>query len=395
LTASSVVTPNVTYHIKLVIADRLDPQSDSAIFISSDSFNIGQDVLGQDLTIANGTALCYGTTHTLNSGLDPNTYTFVWKKDDNVIAGQTGPSLTITQGGNYSLTYNATFATCEPITDNVTIEYYPQINAANPNTLYKCDSGSATYNYNLDLNTSVVKAGLDPNTTVSYFATQNDANNNTNALPLVYNTASGTTIWVRIQLPNSPCYVVKSFQLQTAPGPVANQAPDLVACARSQALNNSFNLSQQTPIILGSQSTTMNVLTYHTSFNDATNDINPVTGNLSYALFPSTTIYVRVENASDPTCFVISSFNLIVNPVPVVDVLENVIACTSYTLQPLTNGNYFTQPNGGGTMMNAGDIITETTTLYIFNQPGGPNTCGANSMFKVRIIDPNTFHQLM
>jgi hypothetical protein len=241
--------------------------------------------------------------------------------------------------------------TCEPITDNVTIEYYPQINAANPNTLYKCDSGSATYNYNLDLNTSVVKAGLDPNTTVSYFATQNDANNNTNALPLVYNTASGTTIWVRIQLPNSPCYVVKSFQLQTAPGPVANQAPDLVACARSQALNNSFNLSQQTPIILGSQSTTMNVLTYHTSFNDATNDINPVTGNLSYALFPSTTIYVRVENASDPTCFVISSFNLIVNPVPVVDVLENVIACTSYTLQPLTNGNYFTQPNGGGTMM--------------------------------------------
>jgi hypothetical protein len=29
--------------------------------------------------------------------------------------------------------------------------------------------------------------------------------------------------------------------------------------------------------------------------------------------------------------------------------------------------------------------------LYIFNQPGGPNTCGANSMFKVRIIDPNTF----
>ena len=392
LTASSVVTPNVTYHIKLVIADRLDPQSDSAIFISSDSFNIGQDVLGQDLTIANGTALCYGTTHTLNSGLDPNTYTFVWKKDDNVIAGQTGPSLTITQGGNYSLTYNATFATCEPITDNVTIEYYPQINAANPNTLYKCDSGSATYNYNLDLNTSVVKAGLDPNTTVSYFATQNDANNNTNALPLVYNTASGTTIWVRIQLPNSPCYVVKSFQLQTAPGPVANQAPDLVACARSQALNNSFfNLSQQTPIILGSQSTTMNVLTYHTSFNDATNDINPVTGNLSYALFPSTTIYVRVENASDPTCFVISSFNLIVNPVPVVDVLENVIACTSYTLQPLTNGNYFTQPNGGGTMMNAGDIITETTTLYIFNQPGGPNTCGANSMFKVTIIDPNTF----
>jgi hypothetical protein len=109
LTASSVVTPNVTYHIKLVIADRLDPQSDSAIFISSDSFNIGQDVLGQDLTIANGTALCYGTTHTFELRFRSKYIYFCMEKDDNVIAGQTGLTHVITQGGNYSLTYNATF----------------------------------------------------------------------------------------------------------------------------------------------------------------------------------------------------------------------------------------------------------------------------------------------
>ncbi|MBC8645326.1 choice-of-anchor L domain-containing protein [Flavobacterium lindanitolerans] len=69
--ASSVLIPNTPYHIKLVIADRSDYKSDSAIFLSSDSFNIGQDVLGPDLTIASQTAICQGATHTLTTELDP------------------------------------------------------------------------------------------------------------------------------------------------------------------------------------------------------------------------------------------------------------------------------------------------------------------------------------
>lgn len=80
MTAASTLTPGVQYHIKLVIADRLDPQSDSAIFISANSLNIGQDVLGQDLTVANNTALCHGATHTINTGLNPSNFTFQWKK---------------------------------------------------------------------------------------------------------------------------------------------------------------------------------------------------------------------------------------------------------------------------------------------------------------------------
>jgi hypothetical protein len=55
MNASSVLIPNTPYRIKLVIADRQDYQSDSAIFLSSNSFNIGQDVLGENLTVANNT----------------------------------------------------------------------------------------------------------------------------------------------------------------------------------------------------------------------------------------------------------------------------------------------------------------------------------------------------
>ena len=81
LTAASELTPGVLYHIKLVIADRSDSNLDSAIFLSSDSFNIGQDLLGIDLKIANQNAICYGLNHTLTTGLTTSEYNFTWKKN--------------------------------------------------------------------------------------------------------------------------------------------------------------------------------------------------------------------------------------------------------------------------------------------------------------------------
>ncbi|QBZ99131.1 T9SS type B sorting domain-containing protein [Flavobacterium sangjuense] len=387
LTAASSLTVGVPYHIKLVIADRSDPQSDSSIFISSDSFNIGQDVLGLDLTVAGGNALCYGTNHTLDTGLSTSNHTFVWKKDGAVLPGEVGSTLTVNQAGTYEVTYTNIFSTCLPITDSVTIEYYPEITSPNPNNLYKCDSGAASYTYNLDLNTSRVKQGLDPATSVSYFISQSGADNNINPLPLLYNSPSGQTIYVRIQLPNSSCYTVKTFQLLVSPGPVANTPPDLTLCAITQGqVSARFNLNLQRTLILNGQSSTINIVSYYTSLNDANNGINPIANLSSFSSFGQT-IYVRVQNVGDSACFSITSFNLIVNPLPIVDVLEDVIVCTSYTLLPLTNGNYFTAINGGGTPLNAGDVITETQTVYIFNQPGGPGACGSNSSFRVTIID--------
>jgi gliding motility-associated-like protein len=389
LTAASILTAGVPYHIKLVIADRGDLLSDSAIFLSSDSFNIGQDVLGADATIANNTALCIGTNHTISTGLSATNYSFIWKKNNVVLATETGPSITITQPGTYSVTYNNLASTCDPITDSIVIEYYPEIISPNPKTLYKCDIGLATYAYNLAQNTPVVTQGLQAGTTVSYFATQSDANNNTNSLPLTYNSPSGATVFVRIQLPNSQCFTIKSFQLQVAPAPIANQVPDWYKCSNTPTqITAYFNLTQRTGIILGSQSPNIYNVSYYTSSTNATNGINPIP-DPTYFQTGNTTIYFRVQNTYDPSCFSISSFNIIVNQTPIVDVLQDVIVCDQFILAPLTNGNYFTAISGGGTPMFAGEILTETQTVYIFNQPGGPGGCAANSSFKVTIIDVN------
>ena len=56
--ATSVVTPNTTYNIKLVIADDGDTLYDAAVFLEAGSFNLGGD-LGADITIASQTAQCY------------------------------------------------------------------------------------------------------------------------------------------------------------------------------------------------------------------------------------------------------------------------------------------------------------------------------------------------
>lgn len=54
------------------------------------------------------------------------------------------------------------------------------------------------------------------------------------------------------------------------------------------------------------------------------------------------------------------------NLVPV-DTLQNVIG-TSYTLPVLTHGNYFTQSGGNGMPLQAGDVLTTTQTIYIYNE---------------------------
>ncbi len=389
MNASAVLIPNTTYHIKLVIADRSDESSDSSIFISSDTFNIGQDVLGLDLTVANNAALCFGTTRTLTSNLDPTQYNFSWTQDGVAIPGQNGANLTVSQPGVYGITYQKTTSGCQPVTDIITVEYLPEILAQVPMNLYRCNSGSATYTYDLSLNTGVVKTGLNPLTQVTYYATLADANAATNPLPTTYTAAPGTTIYVRIKSHTSACYVTRSFQLLVSAPPVANQAPNFVKCSTSNFINAGFDLSQQNAVVLGTQSSSEYTISYYTSQANANSGTNPIPNNFIFAT-NNTQIYVRVQSATDSLCYSTSNFTLLVNALPPVDVLQPVFVCEYYTLLPLTNGNYFTEANGNGTALFAGDTISTTSTIHIFNQSNGPTGCSNSSTFTVTILDAET-----
>ncbi|MBU2940224.1 T9SS type B sorting domain-containing protein, partial [Lacinutrix sp. C3R15] len=105
------------------------------------------------------------------------------------------------------------------------------------------------------------------------------------------------------------------------------------------------------------------------------------------------TIYIYNEVGTAPdTCSNESSFTITVSGTPPVDTLSNETVCTSYTLPTLTNGNYFTATNGAGTQLNAGDTITTTQTIYIYNEVGtAPNTCSNESSFTITIYPATDF----
>ncbi|WOD45003.1 T9SS type B sorting domain-containing protein [Hwangdonia lutea] len=70
-----------------------------------------------------------------------------------------------------------------------------------------------------------------------------------------------------------------------------------------------------------------------------------------------------------------------------VDTLQNFIGA-SYTLPVLNNGNYYTQSGGNGTLLQAGDVINSSQTIYIYNE----TSCDSNeSNFTVNITNEDYF----
>jgi len=388
LKASSLLTPNARYRMKLVIADREDYQYDSAIFISASSLNLGQDVLGVDLTLENNGAVCFGERFNLQTGLDPLEYTFSWTQNSAPL-GETGPDLEISSPGTYTVTYTSLNLPCNaPITDTIKIEYYPEFMTSNPSDLYKCDIGSASYNFELSYNDAILLQGLPAGTAVSYHATRADAENDENPLPPTISGNGTETVFARIENAIG-CYTIKTFQLLLITPPVAGTPPPMTQCAVAfNSPNGSFNFTAQNTAVLNGLPASVYTITYHASEPNAQGGIDPLSPT-GYLGTDAQLIYVRLENKTDKNCFAVSSFQLFVKNLPPVDILQNVARCEDYVLPPLTNGNYFTLPNGGGTPLFAGQLITESQTIYIYNETGGVPNCPNESSFRVTIIDPN------
>lgn len=387
--ATSVLTPNTPYHMKLVIADRTDHEYDSAIFIASSSLNLGQDVLGANLTVENNTAICQNQEAILSTGLSATEYTFSWTRNGIPVPGANGPNLNIRTPGNYAVTYTSIALPCDtPITDSIIVEYFPALATPNPRNLYKCDTGETSYEFNLAYNTALLLAGMPETTTISYYKTQENALNRENPLADLVSSPGNETIYVRIEN-NIGCFTIKSFQLLLIVAPVAGSPIDITSCAVSfNSPNATFRFSQQNNLILNEQPENIYNISYHLSEENAMGGIDPLplTGYLGT---DNLIIYARLENKTDINCFDVVSFKIFVKNLPPVDILPNVARCDEYTLEPLTNGNYFTQTGGTGTALFAGDVITESQTIYIHNQSGGNPNCPNQSSFKVTIIDPD------
>jgi gliding motility-associated-like protein len=381
LNASSPVIPNNPYRIKLAIGDYNDSTFDSAVFIEAGSFDSALDI-GPDQ------ALCDGDDITLDSGYTNTVdFSYEWQLDGVTIAGEINPSLNVIQAGTYTLIIT-TLATGCTLTDEAIIS---DLVTNEPTDLLECDSGGAV-NFNLTLNGHGT-LGIDPaQYDIFYYDSLDNANNN---IPIdaaqvtSYAGNDGDTIYIRLQNTTTGnfCNLILDFNLIIS-GIEAGIADDFSVCQDDTTVNLVIQTEAQ---ILNGLDPNSFTVTYFTSEADALTDTNaipdPENFTLSGTLDP-VTLWARLTDDDVPICFDTSSFTITVNPSPPVDDLPTVFVCTEFTLPALTNGNYFTETGGGGTPLFAGDVITDQTVIFIYNE--NAQGCSSETSFGVNMADEYT-----
>ena len=186
----------------------------------------------------------------------------------------------------------------------------------------QCESdGPGTSTFDLTQNDDEALNGQDPNNyTVTYHSSQADADNDVAIAgdPTAYqNTSNPQTIFVRVEENSSvDCFVTDTFTLTVNDTPIANMPPNLEQCSTGGP-SQLFDLTQVEGDVLGGQDATQFSITYHNSQADADANIPIVEDPTAYPNMSNPeTIFVRIENNIDSSCYDTTSFQLIVNDRP-------------------------------------------------------------------------------
>lgn len=383
MTAFSEVVPNQNYRIRLVIGDYNDSNFDSAVLLASGNFSVGAS-LGVDRVI------CEGQTIQLNSNLS-NNFEFEWSKDGDIIAGETSSTLSVSEPGTYTFTAGLNNSNCV-ISDEVTLS---ALEIIPPSDIFTCNTGQSIYSFNLTQN-NLASLGLDPSKySLLYFASLEDANSNSPNIPSSqlnsYQSVGGQTIYIKI-IQNSIgviCDDVISFELVVNAELNAVAPQDVLLCTTGSG-TLVRDLNNYTLTVLNGLDPSAYTVSYHNTENGALTNTNLIQNPSNYTISVATNphiIWIRMQNNSNTNCFDVVSFSIEIYFAPPVDSISMLIGCSSVVLPPLTNGNYFTGQGGTGTMLNAGDIVEDSGTIYIFNAPPDFNDCTNESSVTIIIVE--------
>lgn len=137
---------------------------------------------------------------------------------------------TYAQSGTYTVNLKAKKdKTVRYFSKEVTVINAPV--AGTPDTMYTCGTdGKATFELN-EQNAAILGSQPANAFTISYYLTQEDANNSTNALPYSYeNITNPQTVYARISRKNAMCYDTTSFAIEVAPAPVLDMEDNYNFC---------------------------------------------------------------------------------------------------------------------------------------------------------------------
>ena len=202
-----------------------------------------------------------------------------------------------------------------------------------------CDdtTNDGLHSFNLsDQTLNILGSQLPENYTVSYYLNFGDADSGTNSISSPYtNSSSPEPIYVRVEaIAGAGCYIVNPdpvFNLVVNHKATASTLTDLQICDDDLDGVMTFDLEEQTTIVLGSQIDTDFLVTYHESQADADTKSSPITSPYSNTIVNQQTIYVRVEEIGLEACYETTQFDIIVNPLPTTTTMSVLPICDDNT----------------------------------------------------------------
>ena len=193
-----------------------------------------------------------------------------------------------------------------------------------PEPLEVCDNDYDGLN-TFDL--TQVEAGLfdlnNPDIVLSYFTSIDDLEADTNAIATpgtFQNTSNPQTIFIKIFNTVANCFNTVNLTLEVNLPPLINSIDQFDVCFNEE---NFANLQDFNSILLAQ--TENAVVSYYTSFADASNQTNPLADNFNYTA-DATNLFARVA-FSTTGCFYIQPFTLLVNVLPVINNPSDLQAC--------------------------------------------------------------------
>lgn len=182
---------------------------------------------------------------------------------------------------------------------------------ANPASDLTACSDTDFSQFDLSVNDAQI-IGDQNNVTVSYHTSQTDADNNINPLISPFtNTINPQTIYARAEDTTDSTYDTTTFIISVGLNPATAEPIDLILEDVNEDGTESFDLSENTPIVLNGLSPSNYDVVYFETESDALADNNAiVTPNAYNNLFSPQTIYIRVTNF-EFGCFTIENFDLV------------------------------------------------------------------------------------
>ncbi|WP_420571049.1 T9SS type B sorting domain-containing protein [Kordia sp.] len=230
------------------------------------------------------------------------------------------------QGGQtiYIRIENTVTGTFDVVEVNIVVtDTIPEL--TDPSELVICDNDT---NFTYDLTT--VETELLQNVTnavnVTYYNSEEDATLSVNAVNANYTTTlNPETIYVRVENVDDGCFAITQFTISAVTGPSIETPNNLTQCADEN--NGVFDLTQVENELLQNNSIPVNV-SYHTTMTDATNGTNSIATNYQISSTQET-IYVRVENTNDASCFATTQFEIIFNESLQITTPNDITECES------------------------------------------------------------------